>query len=51
MDEKRYACRMLEGRKEVKTSFGRSRSRRGDNIKMDIMEFFGWFHLAHGRVM
>ena len=37
--------------REKNTPFGRSRRRRGNNIKMDLMEFFSWINLAHNTVM
>jgi hypothetical protein len=51
IEEKRYACGILARRQDGNASFGRFRRRRGNNIKMDLMEFFSWINLAHKRVM
>ena len=36
--KRRSACRVLVGKPEVKRTFGRSRSRCEDNIKVDLQE-------------
>jgi hypothetical protein len=38
MGERRITCRVLVGKLEVNRTFGRSRSRWEDNIKMDFQE-------------
>ena len=50
MVEKRYACGMLAGKQEGNISFGRYRRIRGNDIRMDIKDFFSWINLAHKRV-
>jgi hypothetical protein len=41
MGERKEVCRVLVGKPERKTPFGRRRHRWEDNIKMDIQEV-GW---------
>jgi hypothetical protein len=53
MGEGRRVYRVLVGRPEGKRSLGRPRSRREDNIKMDLRETgideANWIQLAQGR--
>jgi hypothetical protein len=49
--EKRNAYRILVGKPEGKRSLGKSRRRWVDNIKMDLIEWFGmdWIDLSLDR--
>jgi len=53
MGERRKVYRVLVGKPESKSSMGRPRRRREDNIKMDLQEVGGscgnWMELAQDR--
>jgi hypothetical protein len=51
MGERRCVYRVLVGKSEEKTSFGRPRCRREDNIKMDVGAWSGFVWLRIGRTL